>query len=813
MTTDEASTATPHDEFTPHGYLDNPHHSWRLGQSGVLRSVDGLGFAWHFPSYPGPYGRSWVSTATLRVGLRLAGQLLLTAADFASVGLDLVAREHTKNVFQFVLRTPISDCRSQTDSVITVTFLLAGADALLACVKAQPLLTAATRHLTPDPHSPTPTPHLPELWLIVEYRRNLGASGLWDFGLFGRSESPRQIHLGCFAEGPHLALVSPAPAEQAGVWVGDLDGEPPALLPAATVSRWETNPARLGGALIVPLPLTPGEGEERRYSGATFPDYQSPTSNPQSLAQWVALGRGASGRAAYEAAEAALAVAEATLATRRAEDATFWEGAPRLAGDWPDHWRRGLVYDFETLRMIVRPPRGRFRRPWDGMQVQVPRVVLAETALDMLALSYAAPSLAQEVILGTFEGALAPNLPCCREDGSVNMVAADGSECGTSPAWGWPFVAVESIDRRTGDRQWLARLYPFLCAFLDWWLAHRTDEEGWAIFRCGWESGQDESPRFGKVPHGGVDIGHLRPVELQAAVAHAAGVLARGASALGDAAEATRWRAVAADYADRTRRLFVGDRFADFDVRAGQFSDVREPVHLAPALCGVATAAQLAALRPLLHALPAHGEWTALEWPPVAFTILESAWAMGERALAAELSSQLLERIDRAMDARESGPEGPLPGIASEHWPPSGDWGTEGYGWGALGCVFLLRNVVGWRETEDGFVLAPCLPSALRVPGRRYLIRGLRAGPARLDVTIEPCPEEERGAGDDGGGERREEGGANERQRVTLDVSCPTPVALTISGPSGVVDRREPATRHQAAWVIAYGELRTLRLK
>ena len=34
----------PHDDFTPHGYLDNPYHSWKLNPSGVC--VHWLRLAW-----------------------------------------------------------------------------------------------------------------------------------------------------------------------------------------------------------------------------------------------------------------------------------------------------------------------------------------------------------------------------------------------------------------------------------------------------------------------------------------------------------------------------------------------------------------------------------------------------------------------------------------------------------------------------------------------------------------------------------------------------------------------------------------------
>src|SRR5262249_2951323 len=148
-------------------------------------------------------------------------------------------------------------------------------------------------------------------------------------------------------------------------------------------------------------------------------------------------------------------------------DGEFWATAPRLAGDWPGHWRRGLVYDLETLRMMVKPPVGIYARPWDAMQIQAPRVVLAEAGIAALLLGYADPGVAQRLLLGTFADAPAPNVPCSREDGSVNMVSADGTNCGTGPQWGYPFLVARRLYGQHPDTAWLAEIYPYLARFLD----------------------------------------------------------------------------------------------------------------------------------------------------------------------------------------------------------------------------------------------------------------------------------------------------------------------------------------------------------
>ena len=113
--------------------------------------------------------------------------------------------------------------------------------------------------------------------------------------------------------------------------------------------------------------------------------------------------------------------------------------------------------------------------------------------MDTLFLSYADPELAAEVILGHFESAPHPNLPCMLEDGSYNMVADDGQICGTAPEWGFPIWCCDQLFRRRGDLSWLRRLYPGAAAYLRWWLEHRTDAEGWLVYACSWESGQEEA--------------------------------------------------------------------------------------------------------------------------------------------------------------------------------------------------------------------------------------------------------------------------------------------------------------------------------
>jgi hypothetical protein len=452
------------------------------------------------------------------------------------------------------------------------------------------------------------------------------------------------------------------------------------------------------------------------------------TSSPLELI----LARGRTAGEACRRLEEARRTAGAERARLLADDDGFWAGAPRLAGDWPAHWRRGLVYDLETLRMMVKQPIGIYRHRWDAMQIQAPRVVLAEAAIDALLLSYADAQLAQELLLGTFLDAPLPNVPCSREDGSSNMVAADGTVCGTAPAWGYPFVVLEWLAALRPDNAWLARIYSRLAEHLDWWLEQRRAADGWLFYACSWESGQDDSPRFGAQPlGGGHPIRHIRPVDLHAAMAHAAAVMGRFAAALGRALDQRKWANVAAEFAARTYQLWNGARYADFDASAGASTGVDDVMLLAPLALG------LPHLHPKAREAIARLDANALTWPMNAWTACAAALAAGKPDKAAELAAAICERAYGFWDARAAQPGRTLPGIACEYWPLDGRCGGEGYGWGAFTTHLLLHVLAGIAPTPHGVRIRPNLPPSWRVPGRRYDV-WLRWREQPLEIAIEP---------------------------------------------------------------------------
>ncbi len=640
----------PVDRYTPHGYLDNPRHSWRVNRSGVVRSTGEIGFSWHVPSFPGPYGKRWIYQASLTIES-------LTGSDQNNL---LFVDHHTKELFSF------------RRGAMTVEMFLAD-EVIVAIIAAPPQTRVSATAL---------------------YRRQLGVSGDWDFGLLARQDAEGHGHLAVYAEGSAFVLRGGTHPASATVSVSD--------------AGWPDRSAPIEKSVVH--------------------EYVMPANGRLTLA----LARAESSDAAVTRAGAAIEQASALREQRFEKDARFWAGAPRLAGDWPDHWRRGLVYDLETLRTIVRPPAGVYRSQWDGMQIQVPRVVLAETALDMLLLSYADSRTARDVILGTFRDAIAANVPCTREDGSVNMVAVNGQACGTSPAWCWPFWCIGLLYRRTGDLDWLREILPHAERFMEWWLANRRHPDGTPYYLCGWESGQDASPRFGAAERGGGGIERVEPVDLDASIAQSARLLAGWLADMGR--DSSKWASIADEYARRTSELWHKGWFHDRTPDGP--TTPRDPMQLAPIMCHAATSEQVEQLKHSFTNLPSHGEYSPLEWPPVVLTAFESALQAGEQRWLAENAFTILDRVWRATDAPVHEGGHPLPGVAHEHWPLSGDWGTEGYGWGATTVLLLLRYIAGLRDEPESNELRiePHLPAMLMRPGARYEIRNLTWRGDALDL-------------------------------------------------------------------------------
>ena len=669
----------PRDDYTPHGYLNLPGHTRNLTPQGVLRSF-GAGFQWHFPAYAASYGGR---RETYRAGLRL------------SLNGDLEPRMrchyHSKNLFRFTLESEASS--------VALEFHTVGPDVLRAIVKLE--RGPAVR-----------------IGAHVTYTRMISASGEWgESGLLGRLENDLLV-LQSFEDGNAFALWSSQPWRDIGLSSA-----------LATANGW----ARLAAEMPVDglAHALGGRGEIVSLHGVGGVELTDAVVE-------LMLARGRTLPSAVSSLTLAQRDGHAERERLLEEDASFWAHAPRIAGDWPAHWRRGMVYDLETLRMMVKQPVGAYRHLWDAMQIQAPRVVLAEAAMDALLLGYADPEGAQTMLLGIFEDADAANVPCSREDGSYNMIAADGTICGTAPEWGYPLLVAETLYAMRPNRPWLERIYTKLEAYLNWWLEHRSDGAAWSHYACSWESGQDDSPRFGAQPlGGGHPVRHVRPVDLHASLAHGALTLERLALELGRGQPAEHWHGVGLRYVALTDQLWDGERYADFDARAGAFTKITDPMLYAPYALGVAHPARLEAGRTQIDAHPEHPH----EWPMLAWTTIEAAEQLGLLERAARMSRAVAERAYTFWDARELSAERTLPGIAAEYWPAHGRCGGEGYGWGAFSLHFILKSLLGYAPTKVGLRLRPNLPTDWRIPSSAYSAQLHHHG-RLLEISLEPLPDE-----------------------------------------------------------------------
>ncbi len=702
------ATSVPQGKFTPFGYLDNPHHSMVFNRSGVIRSFPPLGFGYWKKQFFGSYGEgprghlNYISL--LQMSLMIDKHPLVTAEDFRKKKIDLYSAYHTKNMmsydgeFQGVRWSFQYFLPRENSLVCRVEFENSG--------KTEKTLTLHATHIYGDWEI--------KWWgsngLSAEYvkEKDVTVSKIWAYGdVFVLS-----------SDWPSAGYQATGSQDQWQEWV---TGQ---------------NPGNVESTIV--------KGPGPLYAVQTY-HFKLPGKSKKS--GMIYLCRGKNQEWVLAELDSARQESYSALEKKLEEDDRFWKNCPRLEGDWPESWKHGWVYDWETLRMNIRTPVGIFKHPWDAMQVHSPRLVLGETALDMMTYSYADPRLAKEVIYGTFADALAPNVPCAREDGSVNMIGADGSECGTAPMWGFPFHVIESIYQLTADSVWIRQLYPYLKAYLEWWLVNRTDSDGWLHCNNSWESGQDGSRRF-LVEGEGDPATFVRTVDVEASMAEAMIMMQKYAAVAGQTTDIGYWQQLAERRVTNTRSMFADGWFRDIDGRNNQpilFEDFYDPIMLAPLTCNIATDEQVKAIRPKFQYFVENSQW--LQWPPAIMALTEAAWVADEQLAAATALAQIARRVYARTDSRElmfASPDDPfsyrIPGIANEFWPVKDrPAGGENYGWGAILPAFLIRTIMGYREftgsDENMFILAPAIPVSLWQSGNELTVKNLHFRNLTFDIT------------------------------------------------------------------------------
>ncbi|MBN2446109.1 MAG: hypothetical protein JXO22_05265 [Phycisphaerae bacterium] len=705
----------PDSDYTPHGYLNNPYHSMVLNRSGIIRSVPPLGFGFWKRSFKGSYGGAAGDhvnyLSLLHLAVAVDGVRLVDEADFARERIRLASRYHTQNMMSYDWM-----CSGQ---MFSLKYFLAREDSLVCRVEIRNTL-AEDKELTL---------HATNIYGLWE-RRWWGSDGLAARYVENSDAGLSTI----WAYGDYFALGSDTPSV--------------AHKATASESQWcewlrANDTTSNDGATV--------HGVGPLY---TTQSYKITVPTNDSVAVLICLSRAPNEPFALEELQTGLRQALPTLEQYLDEDEAFWSACPSLVGDWPELWKRGWVYDYETLRMNVRRPLGVFRHPWDAMQIHSPRSVLAEAALDMFTLSYADADLAREVLFGMFADAPEANVPCMREDGGMNMIAADGSACGTAPSWCLPFHVIRAIHAFTGDVQWISAMYPYLKAYIEWWFEHRTNGNGGFHCHCDWESGQDGSKRF--PGDEGAVADNVRTVDVEASMAEALRLMAHFSQIVDAPEDTPYWLKLAEQRTKATRAMFVDTWFHDIDTRTNTpiKLDYRDIMMLCPLSCQVATPEQVEALRPMFD-FYRENPWPWLEWPSFFLVFAEAAWTARRQALLSEVIADTLDRVYARTDARQTQfvEQGKpyawrVPGIANEYWPikPEQEPSGEGYGWGATLPLHIIRGIVGFREpdalpatdeTAAEFVLAPAIPERLMTVGKKYGLTNLRFGAHSLVVTYE----------------------------------------------------------------------------
>ncbi|RLE64177.1 MAG: hypothetical protein DRJ47_08280 [Thermoprotei archaeon] len=693
-------------KFTPFGVLQNVDHVWPKKPSGVVRSLEALRFGWLVNFWWFITPKNAVYIASLGVAVRVGDKLFHMQKDFEEEGVELYSNYHTKNI--------ISQKWEYEDLVFECAFTLLDGNTLVC------LFTAENKS---------------------GEMRTINVYGIGDLSYKGKSMSIGiNDEIGC----AFISLLGKDDYDRRLNLIMSGSLRPKKILFSRSLK--ETRNITKGG-------YSPGcrDLHAQNYVAAIM-EYmlEIPANSVKKLA--IILHRTEDLNGGCKKISKLFNNLREVYEAKVREDADFWEKGVQLVGDWPESWKNGFIYDFETLRMMVFPSRGVFKHKWDIMHVNWPRNVVAEASIDMLMLSYSDPATAKEVLYGLFSDALAPNVPCVHADGTFNMVADDGSRCGTSPAWCLPFYSYLLIYERNGDVDWLRKMYPLWKSFLVWWLEERVDEEGFLHYKCSWESGEDNAPRYGiKGGKGGESIEHIRVVELQAVMAHAARCMRYYAKILGlGEKEDNYWSKIEEKYKTKLSVLWHHEWYHDYDLKEEDFTPYTDPLHMTPIFMDLVDEEKyLHLLRDpqlLLKRFRKSVGVNTLDWPSLTYPFFEAVLKASEKTgslidFLSDTAFRLVSIIYSAEDSRRLRRNRPLPGVSYEkwEWPELKFGGVEGYGWGAFTIVILLRYLLGFQETlftdGEGFRLYPNLPSKFMSIGGRYGVKNLKYRGLYIDLS------------------------------------------------------------------------------
>lgn len=276
---------------------------------------------------------------------------------------------------------------------------------------------------------------------------------------------------------------------------------------------------------------------------------------------------------------------------------------------------------------------------------------------------------------------------------------------------------------RFGDRERLARVFPVLLAYTQWFRTYRTWLDG-TYWSSGMGCGMDNLPRMEPGYEDGVSHGRMRWLDTTLQSIHAAGVLARMARVLGREhavnglrEEAARLSALVNETMWDEPSAFYYDQFA-----SGKLNMVRHIGAYWALLAGIVPADRLERFiahlddpaefnRPhripaLAHSHPAYeptgGYWRGGVWAPTNYMVLKGLRASRYGSLAHLIARNHLENVVRVFEDTGTlwenyAPEYPRPGQPAK---------PDFVGWSGLpGIAVLLEEVFGLQPDAPAHTL------------------------------------------------------------------------------------------------------------
>ena len=269
-----------------------------------------------------------------------------------------------------------------------------------------------------------------------------------------------------------------------------------------------------------------------------------------------------------------------------------WMEGLRFPSHLSEPTRRTLTKALSVMKSQVCTPEGPIAHRWTTPD-RWPhrRMWLWDSVFHAIGWRHLDPALARDMISAVFDRQQA--------DGFIpHMMDPQKISPMTQP----PVLAlgVSLVLEKQAAPEWLAELYPKLCAYLRWDMANRDSDGGglleWDIegdpnCRSG-ESGMDNSPRFDSATR-------LDAMDFNSFLAHECELLADFARQLGHTEGASEWAA----HAERLNHLIqtklwspTAQFFMDYDVEWNHASSILASSGFMPLVCGAATSAQAAAL-------------------------------------------------------------------------------------------------------------------------------------------------------------------------------------------------------------------------